>query len=180
MADVSVRPTTPAEAPDLARIQAAVWSMVHAGVAPPELLEAVGGAESVEAWRTSVASPPSARHRVMTALDGTRVVGFAAIVPATDPDLDPVTDAELLALCVDPPDAGHGHGSRLVNAAADLARDAGFTTMHTWVADAESALRAFLTGAGWGADGAARTLDLRDDGEVVVAQTRLGAALPPA
>ena len=177
MADVSVRPTVPAEAPELARIQAAVWSQVHSASLPADLLEAVGSAEAAEQWRAAVAAPPSARHRVMTALAEDTVVGFAAVVPAADPDLDPAVDAELMALYVDPRATGAGHGSRLVNAAVDLARDAGFTAVHVCTAEAETDLRGFLAGAGWAADGATRELDLRGDGEVLVTQTRLGASL---
>ncbi len=54
----------------------------------------------------------------------------------------------------------------------------GFSALHTWLAAAETDLRAFLVGAGWDSDGAHRSLDLRGDGEVLVEQTRLGAALP--
>ena len=38
-------------------------------------------------------------------------------------------------------------------------------------------LRPFLESAGWAADGAHRSLDLHDDGTVVVAQVRLNASI---
>lgn len=177
MADASVRPATPEDAPELARIQAAVWAGVHGAGLPADLLEAVGSAEAVASWQTAIAEPPSTRHRVLTALSDDRVVGFAALAPAADPDTIASLDGELLALCVDPNAAGGGHGSRLVNAVADLAREDGVHHLHVWLADAETDLRAFLAGAGWGDDGASRSLDLRGDGEVLVGQTRLRTAL---
>jgi GNAT superfamily N-acetyltransferase len=177
MADVGVRLAIPDDADELARIQAEVWAEVHAGALPADLLEAVGSTEAADRWRVAIADPPSPRHRVLAALVGQRVVGFAAIAPASDPDTVPRLDAELLALCVDPAETGRGSGSRLVNASADIARGDGFHHLHAWRATAESGLRAFLAEAGWEEDGATRSLDLRGDGEVVVEQTRLRTAL---
>jgi GNAT superfamily N-acetyltransferase len=173
MADVSVRPATPDDSVELARIQAAVWARVHEGELPEEVLAAVGSAEAAAQWRAAAGSPPTGRHRVMTAVAGDAVVGFAALAPASDPDLDPAVDAELLTLCVDPTAGGAGHGSRLVKAAADLARGDGFHHLHAWLSGAETDLRAFLAGAGWDDDGATRCLDLRGDGAVLVEQARL-------
>jgi GNAT superfamily N-acetyltransferase len=176
MPDASVRPATPADAGDIARIQAAVWGAAH-GDLPGDVLDAVGSAEAAEQWAAAAADPPSPRHRVLTALSGDRVVGFAALAPASDADTVPALDGELLALCVDPAETGRGHGSRLVNAAADLARIDGVAHLHAWLSDGEAALHAFLVGAGWAADGARRSLDLRGDGDVVLDQTRLRTAL---
>src|SRR5678815_1352135 len=102
MADVGVRLAIPTDADELARIQAEVWAEVHGGTLPADLLEAI-------------AEPPSPRHRVLAALVGERVVGFAALAPASDPDTVPRLDGELLALCVDPAETRQGSGSRLVN-----------------------------------------------------------------
>lgn len=177
MADVSVRPATAGDAADLARIQAAVWSAVHGDGLPADVVEAVGSAAAAERWGAAAAEPPSPRHRVLTALAGEQVVGFAALAPASDPDTIPALDGELLALCVDPAATGHGHGSRLVNAVADLARIDGVHHLHVWLTDAERDLREFLAGAGWDADGASRSLDLRGDGAVLVDQSRWRTAL---
>src|SRR6476659_2899537 len=177
MADVGVRLAIPTDAGELARIQAEVWAEVHAGALPADLLEAVGSTEAADRWRVAIAEPPSPRHRVLAALVGERVVGFADLAPASDPDTVPRLDGELLALCVDPAETGHGHGSRLVNAVADLARIDGVAHLHAWLSDGEADLRAFLVGAGWAADGARRSLDLRGDGDVVLDQTRLRTAL---
>lgn len=176
MADASVRPATPDDAPDLARIQAAVWAAVHTDL-PAEVLAAVGSADAVQQWAAAAGVPPSPRHRVMTAVAGDRVVGFAALGPATDADTVSSLDGELLALYVDPDARGAGHGSRLVNAVADVARLDGVRHLHAWLAEAEVDLHRFLLAAGWAEDGATRSLDLAGDGAVLVAQTRLRTAL---
>jgi len=173
MADASVRPAVPADAGDIARVQAAAWSRTYAGLLPAEDLAAAGSDRAEATWRDAVASPPSERHRVLTALSGQQVVGFAALSPAADPDLVPAQDGELHALCVDPERAGAGHGSRLVNAAADVMRAAGFEHLTVWLTEREGPLQDLLQKAGWEPDGAARSLDLRGDGEVLVGQVRL-------
>jgi GNAT superfamily N-acetyltransferase len=175
MADVSVRPATPADAAAVARVQAGVWSRLYVGLLPPGELAALDSPESVLSWRTAVASPPTPKHRVLVALEGAHVVGFSALGPAADPDLVPGLDAEIQVLCVAPDRTGSGHGSRLVNASADVARDDGFDHVHVWLTEREDELRAFLEKAGWVDDGSRRSLDLHGDGEVLVDQVRLRA-----
>jgi GNAT superfamily N-acetyltransferase len=177
MADVGVRPARTGDADDLARIQAAVWTCVYGDGLPGEVLSAAGSPDAVAQWRAAAGHPPSPRHHVLTATDGDRVVGFAALTPAGDPDTVPALDGELIALHVDPPAQGAGHGSRLVNAVADVAREDGVRHLHAWLADAEVALREFLVASGWAYDGATRELDLTGDGRVLVGQARLRTAL---
>lgn len=176
MADASVRPARPADAPAIAGAQAAAWAAVFASTLPPGLIEDLGRPAAHEQWRLAALEPPSPRHRLLVAETRGEVVGFAALGPATDPDLDGDTDAELLAIGVLPDRRGEGHGSRLVNAAVDHLRGDGFTTASVWLT-ADDPLRPFLESAGWADDGARRSLDLHGDGEVVVDQLRLRAGL---
>jgi GNAT superfamily N-acetyltransferase len=177
MADVGVRPARGEDAEDIARIQSAVWTCVHQDGLPAEVLAAAGSSDAVAQWRAAAGYPPSARHHVLPATDGSRVVGFAALIPAGDPDTVPALDGELIALHVDPQAQGAGHGSRLVNAVADVARDDGVHHLYAWLADAEVALCDFLVASGWAHDGAIRELDLTGDGRVLVGQARLRTAL---
>lgn len=178
MPDASVRPARPEDAPVIAQVQARVWRRAYAGVLPEAVVDAVGGDSGALTWEATIREAPSARHRVLVAADETgAVVGFAALAPSGDPDLDPETDAELHALCVDPGHEGAGHGSRLVNACADVLRGLGTARLQIWLGDPDARLRAFLESAGWADDGATRSLDLRGDGEVLVAQRRLATEL---
>lgn len=170
---MSVRAARPQDAPEVARVQAAAWRSAYADVLPPELLTAVSGPESVATWAAAIEQPPSPRHRLLVALEGTAVAGFASVVPASDADLDPGEDLEIQALYVLPQHTGHGHGSRLVNAIGDLAAEGGAGLVTAWVSQQEDGLARLLTGAGWAADGAARRLDWRGDGQVLVRQARL-------
>jgi GNAT superfamily N-acetyltransferase len=113
-----------------------------------------------ERWREAVANPPTSRHRVLVAVESGEVVGFASAGPATDADRWPGTDGELYELRVDPERAEHGHGGRLLHAAADTLTDDGFRTVSTWAVEADLAVRQFLESAGWAPDGASAELDL--------------------
>ena len=178
-ADVSVRIAWADDAPAIAELQLRTWHSTYAGVLPPEAIP--GGPEAVEAaaaaWRASMTKPGDARNRVLVALERNRVVGFAITGPATDPDCDPIADGELQDLTLDPDERGKGHGSRLLQAAAETMQADRFVRAVTWVLVSDDALRTFLASAGWAPDTAHRELDLDGSGTTLVKQVRLHTAL---
>jgi GNAT superfamily N-acetyltransferase len=183
VADSSVRAASPDDAEAIAGVQALAWRTAYADLLPAEVLDELDSPDAREQWRLAVSSPPSPRHRVLVAMSGADVVGFASFGPAEDPDLVAMVDAELAALSVRPDRLREGHGSRLVNAAVDHLRGDGFLHVRVWLAEpggADDRLRAFLSGAGWAQDGARRELDLHGDGRLVVPQVRLHAAIGSA
>jgi GNAT superfamily N-acetyltransferase len=97
--------------------------------------------------------------------------------PGSDPDSDPIADAEVLELVVDADERGTGHGSRLLAAAVDTMSSDRFTRAVLWANAADDELRSFLTGAGWAPDTAHRELDLDGSGTTTVKQVRLHTAL---
>jgi GNAT superfamily N-acetyltransferase len=175
-ADVSVRIAWADDAAAIAALQVRAWRTTYAGIVPAEALPHDADAVA-EAWRASLAASKDARNRVLVALERNRVVGFALTGPNTDPDADPVADAELSELTLDPDERGKGHGSRLLQAAVDTMRADRFTRAVTWAMAGDDALRAFLTGAGWAPDSAHRELALDDDGATSIKQVRLHTAL---
>ncbi len=172
-ADVSVRVGWADDADGIATVQVRAWRREYADLLPAEVVAALDADEFAAAWRTSLASPRDARNRVLVALERNTVRGFALTGPAADPDLDPIAVGEVSELTVDPDHARNGHGSRLVQACADTLRADRFATAVVWLSTEDDARRAFLTGAGWAADGAHRELDLHGDGSVRVKQVRL-------
>ena len=62
-------------------------------------------------------------------------------------------------MLVEPRWGRRGHGSRLMAAAVDLAREAGMTRAVSWIPEADTVTREFLVGAGWAPDGLVRALD---------------------
>ena len=81
-------------------------------------------------------------------------------------------------LVVDPDDLGHGHGSRLLNASADVLAESGAGRLRAWVPEPDTDRLRFLTVAGFAPDGATRVLDASGDGSSTVREIRLTAVLP--
>ena len=165
-------------------MQLRAWPTLYADLLPAEAIPSGPEAEeaAAAAWRASFDKPGDARNRVLVALERNRVVGFAITGPATDPDRDPVADAELRELTVDPDERRKGHGSRLVQAAADTMTADRFTRAVTWVVAGDDALLAFLTGAGWarrlGAPRARPRRHGRDPGQAGAAAHRARLSRP--
>ena len=176
-ADVSARVAWADDAPAIAAVQVRAWRTTYADLLPADLLAALDAEELAAQWHRSLAAPADARNRVLVSLERNLVTGFVVTGPATDPDCDPVATGELADLTVDPHQRRSGHGSRLLQAGADTLVADRFERAVTWLPAADDALRTFLTGAGWGPDGAHRTLDLLGDGGTTVKQVRLHTAL---
>jgi GNAT superfamily N-acetyltransferase len=175
-ADVSARVAWADDAGAVAALQVRAWQTAYAGLLPAETL-ALDPDETAEAWGAALRSPGDARNRVLVALERNRLVGYAVVSPAADPDCDPVVDAELQELVVDPDERGKGHGSRLLHAVVDTMRADRFTRAVTWTVTGADELQRFLTDAGWAADTARRELDLDGTGATTVEQVRLHTSL---
>jgi ribosomal protein S18 acetylase RimI-like enzyme len=176
-ADVSVRVAWAPDAPGIAAVQLRAWEQRYGALLPDLLGErGLGTGELERAWQESLARPPEARNRALVALAHDRVVGFALTGPATDPDADPAADGELGEFTVDPEATRLGHGSRLLQAGVDTLRADGFRRATCWVDAGDDAFRAFLTEAGWAADGASRQL-ANEAGAGSVKQVRMHTAI---
>jgi GNAT superfamily N-acetyltransferase len=162
-ADVSVRPARPADAPDVARVQAVTWRTAYRAALPAEVLDEWDEEAAAAAWRSAVLAPPTPAHGVLVAIERETVVGFAAYGPPEAADVEgaaaggPTT--EVATLLVEPRWGRRGHGSRLLAAVADLARASGAVRLQTWLAEEDRVSADFFESAGWAPDGWARTLD---------------------
>lgn len=174
--DVSARLAWPDDAVAIARVQLAAWRDVHADVLGEETLAALDVDGLSASWHALLTTPPDAHARVLVALEGPTVRGACLVHPCHDPDADRVADGEVGELVVDPAHRGAGHGSRLVQAAMDTLRADGFSRARWWLRSDDDALRAFVVGTGWAADGAHREL-ADDTGERTVKQVRLVTSL---
>jgi predicted N-acetyltransferase YhbS len=169
--DVSVRPARPGDAPALGAVQSRAWRQAFPAVLPVDDMDETRLAES---WRQALTAAPSARHVVLVATSGGTVVGFVAVTPAADPDLD-ADIGEIAVLAVDPAHQNAGHGSRLLSAAVSTLRETGSTGVVAWLPLPDAVVRNFLASAGMVADGARRTLAAADGSTIT--QLRLVAAL---
>ena len=175
-----VRPAREGDADHLARVQVDSWRACFAGIVPAELLAELTGEEASavwrDRWREAIASPPTSRHRVLTAVTDAlprEVVGFVSAGPASDADRWPGTDAEIYEFRVSPERTRQGHGSRLLHAVADTLVSDGFHTLSIWALEADTALRRFLESSGWAADGARGELDVGTSVPVVRLHTAI-------
>lgn len=174
-ADASVRAATAADAGGMGAAQAAAWRASYGGVLPADTVAALTPEALAEVWRDALVRPPSGAHRVLVALAADRVVGFTAVGPAGG---DRPEVGELLALEVTPEAQRGGHGSRLLNAAADRLRDVGFEQVVVWVLDGDEVRLGFFTTAGFAPDGARR--GFAPAGGAELHEVRLVATLGPA
>lgn len=175
-ADVSCRVAWADDAPTIARLQLATRRADLADLLPPGALD-FDPDVAADAWHETLTRPPDGRVRVLVALERNRVTGFAITSPALDPDCDPVADAELMELTVDPAVRRQGHGSRLLQATVDTMVADRFRRTVLWATATDDALRGFLESAGWSPDGAYRELDLDGTGATTVKQVRLHTRL---
>lgn len=175
-----MRPARAGDVASLARVQTASWRCGFAGIVPDGLLAELTSEQAQDTWRDrwreAITNPPTSKHYVLAAVEDAaprEVVGFVSAGPATDSDRWPATDGELYELRIAPDRIRHGHGSRLLHAAADtLARD-GFHTLSTWALEADTVLRGFLESSGWAADGARAELDVGTNVRVVRLHTAI-------
>lgn len=177
LADASVRRAAPNDAPAVGLVQEAVWQETYAPRVPAHIAEQFSAPAFASAWRRSLGDPPPGVWTLLVACAGEQIVGYAALGPSQDLDGEPTTGA-LLELGVHPQGRRAGHGSRLLNAAADILQEAGAIELTAWLpADAEDT-RAFFDSAGLTPDGAYRDRGIVDD--VVLREIRVGARLADA
>lgn len=157
-ADVSVRPATAEDEAPIARVQLRAWRASHGALLGEDVLERLDVLAVRRQWAEAIIRPPSPQHRVLVACEGARVIGFAACAP-TDGE-----GVEVLALEVDPDHQRGGHGSRLLTACVDLARERGSQHLQTWVLEGDTAREQFLGSAGLGPDGTRRELGMGTPG----------------
>jgi GNAT superfamily N-acetyltransferase len=175
MANGYVRAANPDDAGEIARIQLATWRQAYRRLVPAHILDKIDQAWIKGRWLASIETPPSPRHRVLVAADESALAPQEDPLAVLSPRIAAITD-----LLVEPRWGRRGHGSRLLAACTDLWRSDGFDSAVAWAFEADTAMRAFLTSAGWQPDGATRALDVDD---LLVPQIRLHTALtelPPA
>lgn len=145
-----VRLALPQEAAAIAQLQ-------HSQLLADEKLAAAAGQLDVEAmsaaWYKAISAPPLATYRVLVAVSGEQVVGFAAIGPSEDPDADE-GDCVVTEFRVGEGDTEDGTPDRLLHAVIDTLRMDGFERATWWVQSTDDELRSWLTETGWVPDGA--------------------------
>jgi ribosomal protein S18 acetylase RimI-like enzyme len=179
MPESGVRLARVPDADGIGTVNADAWRQRYAGILPDAALAALVPSDLAVAWAGAVLAPPTARHRLLVAVDDDVVVGYVAVGPAQDPDAEDST-GELIALEVSPAHARQGHGSRLLTAAVEHAQADGFAELVMWCPLSDEVRRGFVQSAGWGPDSAYRDVLVGQDADgedLLVREVRLVAVI---
>lgn len=168
-ADVSVRPARPTDAPAVAAATIDAWRASYADLLPADALAGLDLPAATAQWRAAIENP--GENLLLVACAGPTLTGYVSVGPSNGPG------AELGELVVRPEARRQGHASRMLSAAVDHLHSRGFTSVFTWVNDADQARAEFFASAGFATDGVARVLDLDGAGTTTVRQLRWSAAL---
>lgn len=169
-----MRPARPDDAAKLGEIHAAgLLRQLGVGTGRALSADVTGKFDPVEiaaGWRHSISEPPSPKHKVLVALDGSEVVGFAAISPLSAEESAgdagavamgaPKVDAEIIALEVDLARPNDTYAARLLNACADTLALAGAASMRLWVVRGDEMRTRFLTESGFAPLGMRRVYEV--------------------
>lgn len=150
-----VRSARPPDAVAIGRVQVVSWRTALAATLG-EVAERLDAVSHAERWSDAITDPPGPGYRVLVAVTGETVVGFAALAPA--PSAGGI--GEVVALEVGPDHWRNGHGSRLLAACVDTLRAAGAGGIRTWALEGDPARRRFLDAAGLRPEGATRALEV--------------------
>jgi L-amino acid N-acyltransferase YncA len=139
-----IRPATQADVPAIARIHVDSWRATYRGIVPDAVLDALSYAEHEERWQQRV--QPDAESITLVAEDGTgAILGF--VIGGKERTGDPLYDAEVYAIYLDPSHMRHGTGTQLTHGLARVLQAKGFHSLLVWVLAANPA-RHFYTALG--------------------------------
>lgn len=148
----------------------AAWRTAYAGLMPQEYLDTRDPALLAEGMRR-VWEDPDRTEQVLVAEQDGRIVGFA--VHGRDRD-EAAATGELVALNVHPEVFGTGVATRLLEAAQEELRGAGFTRAVLWVVPVNARARRFYAREGWTHDGVDSTTTVQG---ITIDVTRYSRAL---
>lgn len=164
-ADSSVRPALISDAAAIGTIHAhTMQESIEAGLDAPlgNSAHLIDAHAITKQWHHSIENPPSARHRVLTALEGHTVVGFAAFEPAENLHAPAAThthiDAQIVALEVAENHRHRGHEDRLINAIGDILMRTRARGVQIWVTVGDDFHIRLVEGAGFAPAGVMRKI----------------------
>ena len=139
------------------------WQAAYRGLMPDHYLDQLDLERRRVGWEQTIADAdwPRAGTLVATEANG-HVIGFAHICPAREGDGDPAGLGELAAIYLSPDVWGSGVGRRLMLAAVNVLRDAGFAEAILWVLEGNERAQRFYEIGGWQLDGATKDIVIAD------------------
>ena len=149
-----IRHAGTADARDVADVEVASRQQAYRGLVPDERLDRLTPEARAADWAQVLAAADPPRRTLLIAEDGGRAVGIADLCPATDPDRDPSTTAEIASLYVVPARWRSGVGRQLMATALAVLAEAGYADVVLWVLETNRPAAEFYARSGWELDGA--------------------------
>ncbi|MCU1372408.1 MAG: hypothetical protein JWO77_3602 [Ilumatobacteraceae bacterium] len=162
-ADHPVRVALPTDGAAIAAIKwRAFGASYRGGVLPDAFLDQRGIVPPVSFWIGRAMVPPTRRHRLLVWGGPGTVFGYLDAGPVHDDDADPGHPAsgEVYELYVDPVAQGRGGGGRLLDAAEDWFRSAGYERAELSTLASNPRAQAFYLSRGWTPTGRVTPVDL--------------------
>ena len=173
-----VRPARAEDLTAIGQVQAATMlasleaghTAVHSAPLPQGVRAMIAAPVIAAGWEAAVTEPPSPEHHVLVATTAQAdavsrtVVGLLGLAPTQSMDAEGHVDeagvqaVEVTALGVEPASQRRGHGSRLLAAAVDLARQDGARALVAWAVRGDESISRLLSSVGMAPTGAHRVL----------------------
>lgn len=149
-----VRDAVPADALAVAETHVRSWQVGYAGLIAQKYLDALRPDERASHYRFEGMDQVNGPY-TLVATDHDLVCGHVTLGRSRDRTLPDV--GEIWSLYVDPPHWDAGVGSRLLTAACQSLRQAGYNAAQLWVLSTNIRARRFYARAGWTIEGSERT-----------------------
>jgi GNAT superfamily N-acetyltransferase len=160
--EIRVRVPTPADGPEIGRVQVQAWKRAYVGLMALEFLAGLDEVERGEAWHQRLVARERRRTEpeveFLVAERGGELLGMATVGP--DRDHPGGSEGELRMINVTPRAWGTGVGPALLDAAEVRLCALGFETAVLWVVTGNTRARRFYERQGWRPDGTRRTLEI--------------------
>ena len=173
-----VRPARAEDLTAIGQVQAATMlasleaghTAEHSAPLPQGVRAMIAAPVIAAGWEAAVTEPPSPEHHVLVATTAQAdaasrtVVGLLGLAPTQSMDAEGHVDeagvqaVEVTALGVEPASQRRGHGSRLLAAAVDLARQDGARALVAWAVRGDESVSLLLSSVGMAPTGAHRVL----------------------
>jgi ribosomal protein S18 acetylase RimI-like enzyme len=152
-----LRRATAADARPIAELHVRSWKAAYPGLVPQDYLDALRPEDRLGMWEQALAG--DGWPVVVVAEEGERLVGFVAVAPTGDPDLDPERVGEVRTLYLDPGAFGSGVADPLMEAGLEALVAGGMARAMLWALGTNARARRFYERRGWCTDGTTKVHD---------------------
>lgn len=168
---IGIRWATVEDAGAIAQVHVSAWRAAYRGIVPAARLAAL----DVERIRLRTLGRLGSGERILVAVAGGEVIGFASLGAGRDEDSVPGRTGEVYALYLAPEHWHRGIGARLLQRALEELAALGYGEAVLWVLAANAPARRFYEAMGFTLDGTAKGIEIGTPLEEIRYRRALGA-----